>query len=258
MELAGSYAHPLDSDDSIFLYAGDPGEPALGPPAFMHRVSGMDIPDAPITHHWLDSTHTTFGVVTAGFVHDDWKLEVSQFTGREPEQYRFDFDPIRLDSTSTRLSWNPDPHWSLQASWGHLNSPEQLTPQVNENRTTASATYVDEIGDGSLATTLAWGLKQQSDGSNLNGLLLEGEYRIGWWTPFARVECEQNNELDALGRTEGVSELTIGAIHDWPVAEHLKVGLGALYAFDFVPAMITPSYGSDPHGFMAFVRVATR
>lgn len=104
MELAGSYAHRLSDNDSVFLYVGYPGEPALGPPAFMHRASGMDIPDAPISHHWLDSTHVTFGVVTAGVVQSDWKLEVSQFTGREPDQFRFDFDPAKFDSTSARLS----------------------------------------------------------------------------------------------------------------------------------------------------------
>jgi hypothetical protein len=259
MELAASYAHRLDDANSTFLYAADPGEPALGPPAFMHRPSGMDIPDAPITHHWLDSTHITFGVLTGGFVHDDWKLELSQFTGREPDQYRYDFDPVRLDSTSTRASWNPDPHWSMQISWGHLNSPEQLQPQLNENRTTASATYVTKFADeSSLAATLAWGLKQESDGTNLNGVLLEGEYTIGPWTAFSRAEWEQNNELDTFGRIERVEQLTVGAIHDWPVAEHLKLGLGALYAFDFVPSAIVPSYGVDPHGFMAFVRLATR
>jgi len=258
MELAGSYSHRLDSENSLFLYAGYPGEPALGPAAFMHRPSGMDIPDAPITHHWLDSTHITFGVLTAGFVHDDWKLEVSQFTGREPDQNRYDFDPVRLDSTSARVSWNPDPHWSLQVSWGHLNSPEQLAPQINENRTTASATYATKLGDGTLAATAAWGLKQESDGANLNGVLLEAEYQIDPWTVFTRTEWEQNNELDALERTRSVGALTIGAIHDWPVAEHLKVGFGALYAFDFTPSAIVPAYGDNPHGLMAFVRLATR
>jgi hypothetical protein len=258
MELAGSYAHPLDSQNSVFLYAGYPGEPALGPAAFMHRPSGMDIPDAPITHHWLDSTHITFGVLTAGFVHDDWKLELSQFTGREPDQNRYDFDPVRLDSTAARVSWNPDRHWSLQVSWGHLNSPEELTPQINENRTTASATYVCQIGSGALATTLAWGLKQESNGIDLNGVLLEAEYTVAPWTVFARTEWEQNSELDALGRTRDVGDLTVGAIHDWPIAEHFKLGLGALYAFDFVPSAITPAYGDNPHGAMAFVRLATR
>jgi hypothetical protein len=259
MELAGSWAHRLDSDGSVFLYVADPGDPALGPAAFMHRASGMDIPAAPIMHHWLDSTHITFGVLTGGFVHNDWKLEVSQFTGREPDQYRYDFDSLRLDSTSARASWNPDPHWSLQASWGHLNSPEQLAPEINENRTTASATWVSEFADASsLAATLAWGWKQQSDGADLNGVLLESEYRFEPWTVFARTEWEQNNELDAFGRARSVSDLTLGAIHDWPIAEHWKAGLGALYAFDFVSSTIVPSYGGDPHGFMGFVRLATR
>src|SRR5579872_1256355 len=66
MELSASWSHALDPSDSFFLYAGLPGEPALGPPAFMHRASGMDDPAAPIAHHWLDSTHIASGVVTAG------------------------------------------------------------------------------------------------------------------------------------------------------------------------------------------------
>ena len=101
-------------------------------------------------------------------------------------------------------------------------------------------------------------MKQESNGTNLNGVLLEGEYQIEPWTVFARTEWVQNSELDALERKRSVGELTLGAIHDWPVAEHFKVGLGGLYAFDFVPSAIVPSYGSDPHGFMGFVRLATR
>src|SRR3569833_2906050 len=168
MELSGTYLHKLGSDDSLFIYAGYPGEPALGPPAFMHRASGMDIPQAPITHHWLDSTHITFGVLTAGFVHDDWKFEVSQFTGREPDQYRFDFDAAKFDSTSVRASYNPDEHWSLQASWGFLKSPEQLDPTTDENRYTLSASYITKWGEGqSLAATLGWGLKDLCDGHRL-------------------------------------------------------------------------------------------
>lgn len=256
MELSATYDHRFSANNAVFLYAADPGEPALGPTAFMHRASGMDIPDAPITHHWLDSTHITFGVITGGFVHDDWKLEVSQFTGREPDQNRTDFDPARFDSTLIRVSLNPDEHWSLQASWGHLNSPEQLTPTVNENRTTASATYVTKFDvDSSLAATLAWGIKQLSDGTSLNGVLLETEFKPDdAWTLFARGEWEQNNELVPSGAIEHVGELTLGGIRDFRLAEHLRFGLGALYAFDFVPSL-NPFYGSDPHGVMGFVRL---
>lgn len=256
MELSGTYDHRLSSSDSAFLYAGYPGEPALGPTPFMHRASGMDIPDAPITHHWLDSTHIVFGVVTGGFVHDDWKFEVSQFTGREPDQNRTDFDPARFDSTSVRLSWNPDEHWSLQTSWGYLNSPEQLAPTIDERRTTASATYVAQFaGDSTFSATLAWGLKQLRSGGGLNGVLLEAEYKPSEiWTIFARAEWEQNNELIPSAAIEDAGEFTLGGIRDWRIAEHFRLGAGALYAFDFVPSLV-PTYGNNPHGVMIFARL---
>ncbi|MGZ8364677.1 MAG: hypothetical protein ACXW3D_11375, partial [Caulobacteraceae bacterium] len=92
MELSATYAHQITERDSVFVYAGLPGEPAFGPPAFMHRLSIMDSPEAPISHHWLDSTHITFGVVTAGFVHDTWKIEASAFKGREPDEHRYDIE----------------------------------------------------------------------------------------------------------------------------------------------------------------------
>ncbi len=132
MELSASYAKHLTDQDSVFVYGGLPGEPAFGPPAFMHRPAAIDSPAAPITHHWLDSTHITFGVVTAGWVHGPVKVEASQFHGREPDQHRYDIETGDLDSTAVRVSWNPGPNWSLQASWADQKSPEQLEPDVNE------------------------------------------------------------------------------------------------------------------------------
>lgn len=259
MELSGLFDHKFSGEDSAFLYIGYPGEPALGPPAFMHRASSEDDPAAPLTHHWLDSTHIDFGVVTAGFVHDTWKLEISQFTGREPDQHRFDFDKPRLDSTSVRFSLNPDEHWALQASFGHLHSPEQLDPQTNEDRYTASAIYVVRPGEGSsVSTMLAWGLKRLSSGSSLNGLLLESEYKpYDLWTLFTRAEWEQNNEI-VSGAIARVAELSLGAIRDFKVSDHWKLGLGAQYAFDFTPNQASPSYGETPRGGMVFVRIAAQ
>jgi hypothetical protein len=251
MELSASYAHDFGQSDGVFLYAGYPGEPALGPPAFPHRASAMDIPEAPITHHFLDSTHIAFGVATLGYVHDDWKLEVSQFTGREPDQDRFDFDAARFDSTSARLSWNPDANWSLQASWGFLKSPEQLAPLLDETRLTASAQYFTTLGEGSLAATVAWGHKRLGDGETLDGFSFETEYKPDRiWTVFARAESAGSDELVAPALAT-VGKLSLGAIHDWPVGDKTALGLGALYDFDFAPR----AYGSAPHGAMVFVRL---
>ena len=122
MELSGTYAWRLDEDRSAFLYAALPGEPAFGPPAFMHRMSTIASPEAPITHHWLDSTHIVFGVVTAGWVQDAWKFEASQFTGREPDENRYDIEKPRMDSTSLRASWNPG---EQMVAAGILGGPQE-------------------------------------------------------------------------------------------------------------------------------------
>jgi len=256
MELAATYSHPLSQKSSVYVYAGYPGEAALGPSAYMHRVSSLDNPMTPLAHHWLDSTHIAFGVATAGFVHDDLKLEVSQFTGREPDQFRFNFDKARFDSTSLRLSWNPSPNWSLQVSHGWIKSPEGLDPDVDERRFTASATYFRQFDFGSLAATAAFGNKHLSDGTDTNALLLEGEFKPDDdWTLFARGESIESKELLGGGQIRGAGEISLGAIRDFRLAEHWKIGLGGLYAFDFAPSSPTASYGSAPHGAMAFVRL---
>jgi len=103
MEEALTYNLPLSEESSLFGYFGLPGEPALGPPAFMHRFSAMDNPEAPLGHHWLDSTHITFGVVTLGYVLDKFKIEGSVFRGREPNENRWDMESPKLDSYSSRL-----------------------------------------------------------------------------------------------------------------------------------------------------------
>ena len=260
MELSASYAHKLGARDSVFVYAGLPGEPAFGPPAFMHRQSIMDSPEAPVSHHWLDSTHITFGVVTAGWVHGDWKLEASRFNGREPNQHRYDIETGPLDSSSVRLSWNPTGELSLQGSWADVKSPEQLEPGVNQRKWSASAIYTRPFGDhGWWSTTAAWG-RRSSGHEDLDAYVLESALKPdAAWTIFARAERVETDELASAGDHHGpvytVGKVSLGAIRDFPVSAHMKIGLGALYALNFTPRPLDPAYGGDASGGMAFVRL---
>jgi hypothetical protein len=258
MELSASLSRAFGVHDSGFVYAGLPGEPAFGPPAFMHRLAAMDSPEAPISHHWLDSTHISFGVVTAGWVHRNLKLEVSAFKGREPDQHRWDIESPRLDSQAVRVSYNPDPHWSLQASWARQHSPEALEPDANEDRWSTSAIYTVPFGKhGWWSSTFAYGSKTSSiTHQALGGWILESALKPSDpWTLFARAEGAENAELLASGAVQRVAKVSVGAIHDWRVRPHLKFGVGALQAFDFVPSALRTAYGSDPRGTMAFIRL---
>jgi hypothetical protein len=259
MELSASYGHQLTDADSLFVYAGLPGEPAFGPPAFMHRLSIMDSPEAPISHHWLDSTHITFGVLTAGYVHDDWKLEVSRFRGREPDEHRFDIETGDLDSTAARVSWNPTSELALQASWADVASPEQLAPDEDQTKYSASAIYTRALGDSRWwSTTLAWG-RRSTDHDDLDAFFLESAFvPAEHWTVFGRAERTENNELIAIaghGPAYAVSKISIGAVRDFPLSAHVSLGLGALYALNFTPAALDKAYGGDPGGAMMFARL---
>jgi hypothetical protein len=262
MELAATYSHNITANSSVFVYGGLPGEPALGPPAFMHRLSSMDNPEAPISHHWLDSTHITFGVVTAGVVLDNWKFEASTFRGREPDQYRYDIERPALDSFAGRVSWNPVRELSLQVSYGHLNSPEQLEPAINENRLTASAIYTTPFGDGHLwSATAAWGRKMLSPGDSLDAYLFESAMILkNNWTLFMRAEQVAENELThhipgLEERVFGVGKVSVGGIYDFIRTDHAKFGIGGLVSRYLLPAELKPVYGRDLTGFMAFGRI---
>jgi hypothetical protein len=259
MELSASISQNIGSKSSVFLYGGLPGEPAFGPPAFMHREAIMDSPEAPITHHWLDSTHISFGVVTAGLVLDRVKFEISRFNGREPDQHRWDIETGPLDSTAVRLSWNPTETLSLQGSWGHFTDPEQLEPGVDQKRWSASALYAREVAPGwKLASTLAWGRKT-AEGHSDDAFDLESSLKHGPWTAFGRAEYTENRELvdvDEHGPAYKVGKVSLGAIHDFKLADHLLFGVGGLFAVNFVPDALASLYGgSNPIGTMGFVRL---
>lgn len=261
MELATSYSHPVTDDSSAFVYFGYPGEPALGPPTFMHRFSGMDNPEAPLGHHWLDSTHITFGVATAGYVWRNWKVEASAFNGREPDEQRWNFDDPRFSSYAGRLSYNPTKNWSMQVSYGELKSPEQLEPDTDQHRTTASIMYDLPFNEHHWQTTLAWGRNDKQPGGQTDALLLESSLRLyERHTLFARAEHGEKDELfeapDPLaGETFDVSKISLGYVYDIPVAEHVSLGLGGLGSAYSYSNRLEPAYGDDPMSYMLFARL---
>lgn len=266
MELAAAYSHALGGGVSGFVYLGLPGEPALGPATYMHRFSGMASPEAPIAHHWLDSTHVTFGVATAGVTYRGIKLEGSVFTGREPDQHRWDIERPRMDSWSIRATINPTPNLSAQVSHGLLHSPEALHPEEDVRRTSASVTWNLPIGPGrNWQSTLAWGRNAPSGdghGHATDAFLLDSAVQWGRWTLFGRAERVDKDELfgdphdgDPLaGRIFTVGKLSLGGYHAIPFGP-LALDLGGLVSGYDLPRAIQPRYGSDPVSVMLFTRL---
>ena len=260
MELSGSYSLSSGSR-SLFLYGGLPGEPSLGPPAFMHRFSGRAFPEAPIAHHWLDSSHITFGVLTAGAVSGGLKLEASAFRGREPDQNRFDIESPKLDSYAFRASLNPAPAWALQVSRGRLTSPEQLEPDVDVDRTTASILHARDWESGHWESMVAWGRNQTRPGSTLDAFTAESALTLRTrHTLFARFERLQKDELfEASDPRAGVGywvgEASAGYRFDFRASRRPRVGIGVVGSLISVPRDIQDAYGRNPTAVMVFTHL---
>jgi len=263
-ELSIAYTYAFSKRSDLYVYVGYPGEPALGSVAFMHRPSALSNPDAPISHHWNDGTHITFGVATVGYRLDKFKLEASSFTGREPDEDRYGFDKPKFDSWSGRLSFAPCANWSLQVSHGFVKSPELLHPDEDVHRTTASAIYSLPLPHNSwLNATALWGLNKTPGHDGENAALLEAALRLSKWEVYTRYEWVQKSseELNLAPGEYGahtlypVNALTLGLTYDVLEIAHTRLAVGGHLMGFYTGRKLHTLYGKDPMSGEVFIRV---
>jgi hypothetical protein len=263
MQLAAVWRTSITSATGLTLAGGPVGEPALGPVAFMHRASALDNPTAPLSHHTFDSTHISYGVLTAAVDHGPWAIEGSVFNGREPDDHRWDFDFGRLDSVSARIWFRPTSAWEMQVSTGHLTNPETLEPG-NIERSTASAAWTRTTGKGVAALTVGIGRNDTTHGAR-HAAFLEGARHRGANTVYGRFEALQVEtallltdiiiESGAADRTDPVVAMTMGGVRDLPTLFGVEGGLGADVTFYRVPDSLYAIYGAHPVSFHVFLRL---
>ena len=258
-ELAALYTVPLTEKISWELYGGPSAEAALGPVTYIHRASAAELPMAPLSHHLQDSTHTSFGVVTTGFVIDRVKLEASAFNGREPNEQRWSIQLAALDSWSGRASIAPARNWAAQYSIGRLEHPEALEPG-SQWRQTASVEYNRPWHDGSWASSIVWGrVHKIATSTNLNSYLLESTLNFRQRNyAFSRLELVDKDELfpqATVLSTDRLGAYTFGGVRDLVSNQAWQMGLGADVTFYSKPGALDASYGKQPVSFQIFLRV---
>ena len=277
MELGALYQREINKKFGWSVYVAPSSEPAFGPVAFMHRPSAMDNPAAPIAHHWQDATHVSFGVVTAGIFSKQWQVEGSFFNGREPDESRWNFDPIKLDSYSGRVTINPTRHWSVAAGYGFLKSPEALKPDESMHRVTASVQHGARLGmNGQWSSALIWGAnKHSTEPSFSNSFLLESEAILDRSnTFFGRTELVKKSAEDLVVDNPVVTRsgvilpgfpatqrfnlgtAQLGYIRELARLRFTTIGLGGAVTLNIVPNSLEPYYGSrTPVGTFVFLRL---
>jgi hypothetical protein len=235
MELGATYR--VARSGVTYMFGADVvGSPTLGPTPFMHRNSARDNPEAPLTHHFLDSTHITPGVLRAGVELSSFTFEASAFRGEEPNENRLNIDRPRLDSWAGRIGWRYGP-WHAQFSGGRLHEPEWFEP-YNMTRLTASIAFDGLLANRPLAATLAWGENREFTPFRgvADNYLLEADYRLSERTAvYGRVEKVRKEILGLGYHPKGfghphifsnVTPFTLGAVRDLPFVSRGRFGIG--------------------------------
>jgi hypothetical protein len=262
MSLGGNY-EIMFAPVTLQVGAHAVGAATLGPTPFMHRESARDNPQAPLTHHFLDSTHISYGVLSAGISRGGVTVEASAFRGEEPDENRWNIEAPRLDSYAGRIRFDRGP-WHAQFSAGHLTLPEWFEP-YDVNRFTASISYEGAARGRPLLVTAAWGGNREFNGFNGNadGYLLEWDLGVARRsTLYGRTEVT-DKELLGLGyHPRGFSHrhvlykvfaLTVGDVVDISRTRWGRFGIGADITFYHMPDDILVYWGGS-HSYHAFLR----
>lgn len=262
MELAALYSHPINEDQQVFAYVGLPGEPAIGPVAFMHRPSAGENPEAPLAHHFQDATHITHGVATVGYVYRRTKADASVFRGREPDADRWDLNPGMLDSWSLRLTQNVR-DWSLQGSIANIHDPEpgehgdvfRTTASIARNRIIRPANPVN------WSSVFIYGMNAGHHGTVAHSFLKESGLsgkRGALWSRFEVLQ-RRGEELDLpapdADREYWVSAVTLGAGATVFKAAGMDFFLGGQAAVNLYGSALEPYYGKVPLSAQVFLKM---
>jgi len=249
---------------ATYIFGADlVGSPTLGPEVFMHRDSARNNPQVPLTHHYMDSTHISFGVVRAGVDTHGFTLEASAFRGAEPDEHRKNIERPRLDSWAARLGWRRGP-WSAQFSGGHLHEPEWFEP-YDHVRLTASVGFDGAIGRRPLAATLGWGQNRAKGVVNgvSDGFLLEWNLGATRTTDlYGRAEIAVKQIFGLGFHPRGfaqphvyshVDAVTIGAVRELVSRSWTHLGIGAdVTAYHLSPDLVP--YYDGSHSYHVFLR----
>jgi hypothetical protein len=264
MQLSASWRIPLGDRGGLTVAGGPRGEAALGPVAFMHRPSSAENPTAPLSHHVLDSTHISTGVLLIGLDSGPFAVEGSWFRGREPDEHRYNLEVGAPDSWSTRLWFRPGSEWTIQGSYGFLHEPEQLEAG-NQRRTNGSVSWFRQRESRFTAVTAAVGRNARTF-STVRAFLLEGTHSIGRTSVYGRFEdLTVETEILLLPQivhrphqgelVDPIRTLTGGAVRDVASLHGFSFGVGGDVSVYRVPALLQFTHGERPISFHVFVRV---
>ena len=244
MGLGVNYARPVGST-IVHLYYAPVGDPALGPVAFPHRASAFELPQAPLGHHWQDSTHIATNVITGALKYRKFRFEASGFprhrTGGEPLDHQlgrgqFVLRPLLCDAhPQLDVSRSRPGGWSIRSASTPAMSPASRRPPITR------------AADG--PSSFVWGRNRDTNSWLAETLLPVSRRNI----LTGRFEVSDKDELLPGHDVFRIAAYTAGYTRD--LVPQLGIGFNVTgYA---IPSELKPVYGDHPAGLNVFLHFRT-
>ena len=251
MEIGATYK-AAGAGGGAFIGADLVGAPTLGPTPFMHRESARDNPQVPLTHHFLDSTHISYGVVRGGASRASVTIRglgFSRCRARRPSHESRAAAP-RFVGRARAVR----PRCLARAGVRRSSASARVVRTVRRDANHRVGRFRRNRGVPARSTlTVAWGGNREFNGYNgdADGALLEWDFRPGRRsTLYGRAEFA-DKELFGLGvHPKGFSHphvfytiaaFTPGYIFDLAPRSWGRVGVGADATMFQMPAGLLPS-----------------
>jgi hypothetical protein len=256
-----------DSKNNLKVFFAPRGEATDGPIAFMHRITGMVNPDAPLGHHiGQDVGHITSTVIGGSLKIGATHFEASTYHGQEPDPEAVDLPIGKPDSFSFRLIEDFSESFSGMISFARVDSPEPDEPDILfETRSSASLYWRKPLGpDWIFYHTLIYGQISQYDQAQSLSSFTD-EFLFQGPTPriWGRVEVLQRTPSELEIPLENnpyspqwVTAMTVGYTHQlasWP--DSVELGVGGSVTKDLLPSDFLSAYGGNPWSGKIFLQL---
>ena len=255
-----------ESRDLIKIFFAPRGEVTDGPLAFMHRLTGIVNPNAPLGHHiGQDVGHISSTVIGASLKQSGHRFEFSIFSGVEPKPTQVDLPLNRPDSFAFRYVREFSPQLMAMTSFARLGSKHEGTQEgLSQHRYSLSFYQEVELNQvWKLYHTFIYGGISHLDGtpflsSFLDEILVKNQVHRFW----GRLEILQRTpaQLQLLDqfdspRRQWVTALTLGYSRRMLEWQGVELMIGGLITQNFIPQNFNPAYQSHPWSGQVFLQL---
>jgi hypothetical protein len=257
-----------DSKDknNLKVFFAPRGEATDGPIAFMHRITAMVNPDAPLGHHvGQDVGHVTSTVIGGSLKLGATHIEASTYHGAEPDPESVDLPIGKPDSFSFRLIEDFSDGLMGMISFARVSSPEADQPDIQfENRYSASLYRQTKLNaEWNYYESLIYGSITQYDHARwLNSFTDEFLFQGPRPRIWARIEVLQRTPAElGIGASnpnspDWIAALTLGYTHKIANWDEVELGLGGSVTKDLLPSDFIPTYAGNPWSGKIFLQLS--